>query len=631
MQQEKNTVLDTARFHAGTENSAYLTLGCHLRKTDGGYRYLFRLWAPRAHRVDLVSDGTGWDAGLPLSRREDGIFEGEISSPVSLDGMKYKYRVCSDGGVRYKGDPYACRSEGGAGGASLVTDGGDFPWSDGLYMAERRRRRAETARNGKALPMHIYELHAASFLRHGDGGYLSYRELADALVGYLPYMGYTHVELLPIAEYPYDGSWGYQIGAYFAPTSRFGSPDDLRYLVDRLHRVGIGVLLDWVPAHFPKDEWGLFELDGAPLYEYTEEWRREARGWGTRYFDLGRPEVRSFLLSNAMYWLREFHIDGLRVDAVASMLYLNYDRGEGEWYPNRYGDARSLEAISFFSLLNKTVHAEIPDALMIAEESTAYDGVTRAADEGGLGFDLKWNMGWAGDMLRYLTVDPIHRRHHHRALNFPMMYAYSERYILPVSHDEVVHGKGSLIGKMAGSYEQKFAQMRAFLMYMMSFPGKKLTFMGCEYGQFTEWCYDRSLEWFLLDYPTHRALRDFVRALNHFYLATPALYELDESPNGFSWLLADAADQNTVAYLRTDGQDKSILAVISFSGATERVRLDAASDSYTVVFDADGKHSGERLRAETDENGRYLTVTLPPFGGFYLAPSERATEYILPL
>ena len=613
-------------FHQGTSDSAYLYLGCHLEKKDSeGYTYAFRVWAPSASYVTLVSDFTDWDTGLPLQRVTDaGVWELLYTSPVSLEGRAYKLRIDSlRGGIRLKGDPYAFASRGGSDGASIVTHPSSFVWEDEAFLRARREAVSFADKHFLSCPLNIYELHAASFDRHDDGSYLSYRELADKLVGYVKYMGYTHVELLPLAEYPYDGSWGYQVCGFYAPTSRFGTPDDLRYFVNTLHKAGVGVIMDWVPAHFPKDEWGLYEFDGQPLYEYQGRDRMESSSWGTRFFDLGREEVQSFLVSNAMYWLREFHIDGLRVDAVASMLYLDYDRLPGEWVPNVYGDNRNLEAIAFLQKLNGTIDREFPDALMIAEESTSFASVTKPTSEGGLGFDLKWNMGWANDFYDYVSKDPIWRRYHHKALNFPILYAYNENYILPISHDEVVHGKRSFLDKMAGSYEDKFKAFRASMMFMMSFPGKKMLFMGTEYGQFVEWNYARPLEWFMLDYPAHRSLRDFVRALNAFYLATPALYERDFDPSGFSWILADEADKNLVAYRRTDANGEGIIAVISFSGVAQSVALPMAEESYTVVFDSFDSKTGSELLTSGDGLHKTLFLTLSPYEALYLKETEK--------
>ena len=632
---EKRNELDAAPyfFHQGTSDSAYLYLGCHLVSSSRKkYKYAFRTWAPHASFVTLVSDFTDWSLGTPFSRVTDGgVWELIFESTESLEGKAYKFRIDSQrGGIHLKGDPYAFASRGGADGASLVTHPSAFVWEDGAWLSHRKKTVSGEGNTFLSAPLNIYELHAGSFERKEDGSYLSYRELADLLVPYVKYMGYTHIELLPLAEHPFDGSWGYQVCGFYAPTSRFGTPDDFRYFINAFHTAGVGVIMDWVPAHFPKDEWGLYEFDGQPLYEYQGRDRMESHSWGTRFFDLGREEIQSFLVSNALYFMRAFHIDGLRVDAVASMLYLDYDRMPGEWIPNAYGDNKNLEAIAFLRKLNAVVDKEFPDVLMIAEESTSWGGVTHPVAEGGLGFDLKWNMGWANDFYDYLDEDPVNRKYHHKALNFPIMYAYAERYVLPVSHDEVVHGKRSLIGKIAGDYDTKFKTFRASLMFMMSFPGKKMLFMGTEYGQFSEWDYKKGLEWFMLDYETHASLRDFVRALNAFYLSTPALYERDFAPEGFSWLLADEADKNLVAYERRAENGDALIAVISFSGAAQSVSLPRlSSESYTVVFDATGARTGEEHKTYGEGERRLLPITLQPFEAIYLKDTKKLKTKII--
>ena len=602
-------------FHQGTNFHAYTYLGCHATHVADGWEYVFRTWAPNAAGVAVVGDFTdAWQGAVPLERvSEKGIWQGRYRSPVSLVGQKYKFRITAqDGTVRLKGDPYAFSSEGGSGGASLICHESEFVFSDGEWMEGRH---AALGGGDMDLPINIYEIHTPSFARHHDGRYYSYRELAEVLVPYVKYMGYTHVELMPLCEYPYDGSWGYQIGAYYAPTSRLGTPDDLRYFVDRLHTAGIGVLMDWVPAHFPKDAWGLYEFDGVPLYEYQGYDRMESRGWGTRFFDVGREEVQSFLVSNALYWLREFHIDGLRVDAVAAMLYRDYDREAGEWFPNSMGGRENLEAIAFFRKLNSAVQEEMPDVLMIAEESTAFPGVTAPVIEGGLGFRLKWNMGFANDFFEYLQKDPLYRRYHHSALTFPMMYAYSEKFILPVSHDEVVYGKGSLYRKCFGSHEEKLETLRAALTFIMTFPGKKMLFMGTEFGQENEWYYEVGIDLHLLEREDHRSLRDFTAALNRFYLAHPALWERDFTPDGFSWIEVDRADDNTVSYCRKSSREE-LLVVVSFSGrAIEDYRLAVPSAGiYDVVFFSGSWASQyeKTLQAGADEQGCALRLRLPP-------------------
>ena len=476
-------------FHQGTNFEAYNYLGCTRTEAAGKYTYVFRTWAPNALSVGLVGDFCGWDEPIPMRRITDGgIWECEYTSNTSIEKQPYKFRICRDGRSFDKGDPYARFSRGRADGASLVFTESYFSWTDKPWLDKRKD--AFSREEGKYLsaPVNIYEVHLGSFARHKeDNSYLTYREIADMLPAYLKFMGYTHVEFMPLMEFPYDGSWGYQVCGFYAPTSRFGDPDDFKYMINKFHESGIGVILDWVPAHFPKDAWGLYEFDGSPLYEYQGADRKESRSWGTRFFDLGREEVQAFLISNAIYYLKEFHIDGLRVDAVASMLYLDYDKEPGEWVPNVYGNNRNLEGIAFLQKLNRAVFERFSDVLMIAEESGDFGTITHPTYEGGLGFNLKWNMGWANDFYDYLMTDPYFRKEKHTALNFPLMYAFSENYILPISHDEVVHGKLSFIDKMYGSYEDKFAEARCALLLMMTYPGKKMHFMGTEYAQFREW------------------------------------------------------------------------------------------------------------------------------------------------
>ena len=423
-------------------------------------------------------------------------------------------------------------------------------------------------------------------------------------------------ELLPVTEFPYDGSWGYQVGAFYAPTSRFGDPDDFRYFINTMHSNGIGVIMDWVPAHFPKDKWGLFEFDGQPLYEYQGKDRQESRSWGTRFFDLGREEIQSFLISNALYFLEEFHVDGLRVDAVASMLYLDYDRDPGEWVPNHYGTNLNLEGAAFFQKLNSVIFAKHPSVLMIAEESTAHGNLTRPVSEGGLGFNMKWNMGWANDFYEYVSTDPVFRKYNHKALNFPIMYAFTENYCLPISHDEVVHGKKSFVDKMHGCYEDKFRQMRASLLLMMTYPGKKLMFMGTEYAQFREWDYDNSLEWFMLDYPAHKQMQEYVRELNNFYLSTSELWDIDFDPSGFSWILPDENEKNTVVYRRINNKGESVVVAINFSGAEQSMRVPLCKSKHLVpLFATDLELGTSPITVNTDNGSYYADIVLPKFSG----------------
>ena len=611
-------------FHQGTNYRAYEYLGCNLSLRDGKYVYAFRVWAPNADGVSLVADFTDWDHGLAMTRATTGgVWECEVRSDISLNKQAYKFRITSSGRVFIKADPYARFSRGGADGASLIYAESDFSWSDGVWLRTRARR--VSSKEGKYLPipMNIYEVHLGSFMRHeDDNSYYSYRETADVLVPYLKFMGYTHVEFLPLTEYPYDGSWGYQVCGFYAPTSRFGDPDDFRYMINKLHKNGIGVIMDWVPAHFPKDAWGLYEFDGAPLYEYQGKDRQESRSWGTRFFDLGREEVQSFLVSNALYFLREFHIDGLRVDAVASMLYLDYDREPGEWVPNCYGTNKNLEAVAFLQKLNSAIFAEYPDALMIAEESTSYGGITHPVSEGGLGFSLKWNMGWANDFYDYVMTDPLFRKYKHTALNFPLMYAFSENYVMPISHDEVVHGKLSFIDKMYGAYEDKFRQARASMLLMQTYPGKKMTFMGTEYAQFREWDYENSLEWFMLDYEKHREFRDYVSALNNFYLGRSELWEIDFSPEGFEWILADESEKNVVAYKRFNMKGDCLTVVINFSGAPQKILIPGGP--FECIFDTDGAtdHSDDMNVVKCGKD-TFVELSVREFSGLILKNKNR--------
>ena len=615
-------------FHQGTNFYAYRYLGVHREGAEGNYRYVFRVWAPHATAVFLVGDFNGWQESAEMYRvSAGGVLEYVLNTPASLEGQCYKFRVYSAAGVHDKADPYAVFSETLSKTASVICTQTAHKWTDAAWM--RRRRAIAEKKPFYTAPMNIYEVHLGSFLtrdgRENTAGdaYLSYRELADRLADYLTQMSYTHVELLPITEHPLDESWGYQVCGYFAPTSRFGTPDDFRYFVNTMHRHHIGVILDWVPAHFPKDEHGLYEFDGGPLYEYQGKDRQESRSWGTRFFDVGREEVQSFLVSSALYWMREFHIDGLRVDAVAAMLYLDFDREPGEWVPNAYGDNKNLEAIAFFKKLNSAVFAEFPDALMIAEESTSWPMITKPVSDGGLGFNFKWNMGWANDMYAYLETDPVFRMYCHDKLTFSLVYAFSENYILPISHDEVVHGKRSLLDKCFGEYEQKFATARTFFAYLMAHPGKKMTFMGSEYGQFREWDFKNQLEWFMCDYPRHDQLRRCVAALNRLYLVEPCLWARDFSWDGFRWIYADRREDNVAAFARMDGEGNEIVAVFNFSPCVrERYEIPTLpTGEYEVLFNTDDAcygGAGTPLSADTVvcRDGT-LRLTLPAMCAIY--------------
>ena len=571
-------------FHQGTNFRAYEAFGAHPSEEGG---FVFRVWAPHAVRVQAVGSFCDWSEDGPELARisEGGVWEGRCEQARA--GDSYKFRLTTaDGRVLYKADPFAFAGENGGLHASvLYDDRTPYPWRD----RDWRERSVDLVHE----PVNVYEVHLGSWKRHEDGSYYSYRELAAELPAYVREMGYTHVELLPVCEHPFDGSWGYQAAGYFAPTARFGTPEDFRFLVDSFHLAGIGVFLDWVPAHFVKDDFGLMEFDGEPLYEYQGADRMEHKGWGTRVFDHGRCEVQSFLISNAAFWLDAYHIDGLRVDAVAAMIYLDYDRGPGEWISNIYGENKNLEAIAFLKKLNAHIAGAFPKAAMMAEESTAFPGVTRPVSDGGLGFTFKWNMGWMNDVLDYVQCDPFFRKDIHNKLTFSLLYAFSEHYILPISHDEVVHGKKSLLDKMFGGYEQKFANLRAFLGYMMTHPGKKLLFMGCEFGQFIEWNYEQGVDWLLLGYESHRRLRRFVRALNRFYRETPALWRVDDSWEGFTWISCDDNTQNILSYFRQDGRGGEALVVINFAPvARERFLVGAHAGSYRLVLDSDQRQYG---------------------------------------
>jgi 1,4-alpha-glucan branching enzyme len=523
----------------------------------------FAVWAPNARAVRVVGDFNYWQGQTHAMRSlgDSGVWE--LFIPGVAAGTRYKFEILGqDGGWRQKADPMARGTEVPPATASVVVES-SYTWGDEAWMKERR------SRDPHAGPIAAYEVHLGSW-RKG----LSYRELADQLTAYVSDMGFTHVELLPVAEHPFGGSWGYQVTSYFAPTSRFGHPDDFRHLVDALHEAGIGVILDWVPGHFPKDEWALAQFDGTPLYEHPDPLIGEHADWGTYVFNYGRAEVRNFLVANATYWLEEFHIDALRVDAVASMLYLDYSREAGQWRPNRYGGRENLDAISFLQEANATAYKRTPGIMMIAEESTAWPGVTAPTDGGGLGFGLKWNMGWMNDTLRYMQEQPIHRRYHHGEITFSMVYAYSEHYILPISHDEVVHGKGSVYGRMPGDHWQKLAGVRALFAYQWTHPGKQLLFMGSEFAQRDEWSEGRSIDWWNLDDEGHRGVQAAVRDLNAVYRQTPALWKQDFNPDGFEWIDSDDAFRNTLAYIRKGDHVPPAVVVVNFAGVPhEQYRL----------------------------------------------------------
>ena len=565
------------------DSHIYNRLGCH--KTPDGASHVFRVWAPNAQAVSLVCDENNWQADVnPMTRTGGGVWE--LVMPAMEEFTVYKYAVqAGDGRVTLKADPYAYHFETRPGTASRVYALDGYRWEDAAWQREK------TANYDR--PVNIYEVHAGSWRRFADGETFSYRKLAEELIPYVVDMGYTHIELMPLMEYPFDGSWGYQVTGYFAPTSRYGTPHDFMYFVDQCHLAGVGVLMDWVPAHFPRDGSGLFRFDGTPCYEYADPRIGEHQEWGTCVFDYGKREVCEFLVANAVFWMERYHIDGLRVDAVASMLYRDYGRNAGMWVPNDRGGRENWEAVAFLRLLSETVFRRFPAAMLIAEESTSWPLVSRATADGGLGFNYKWNMGWMNDMLKYAALDPLFRKDHHDSLTFSFFYAFSENFVLPVSHDEVVHGKGSLIGKMPGDYAQKFAGARAFLGYMMAHPGKKLLFMGGEMAQFREWDFENGLDWLLLDFESHRQFRHFTRALNHFYLAHPALWEADFSWEGFEWIAHDDRAQSVIAF-RRKARGEEIIAVCNFTPVTrEQYRIGVPmAGVYAEVFTSDAAEYG---------------------------------------
>ncbi|GLY21601.1 1,4-alpha-glucan branching protein GlgB [Micromonospora sp. NBRC 101691] len=611
--------LDLHLIGEGRHERLWEALGA--RVTDAGVA--FTVWAPNAKGVRLVGEFTGWgpDDGWPMrSLGSSGVWE--ILVPGAGVGQRYKYRILgADGHWRDKADPMAAYAEVPPATASVVHRS-SYEWTDAAWLERRAKRQPHQE------PMSVYEVHLGSW-RPG----LGYRELAEQLTAYVTDLGFTHVEFLPVMEHPFGGSWGYQVTGYYAPTSRFGDPDEFRHLVDTLHAAGVGVLLDWVPAHFPKDEWALARFDGTPLYEHPDPRRGEHPDWGTYVFDFGRREVRNFLVANALYWLDQFHVDGLRVDAVASMLYLDYSRGEGQWEPNRYGGRENLEAIAFMQEVNATVYKHHAGVVMIAEESTAWPGVTRATSDNGLGFGFKWNMGWMHDTLLYTSKDPVYRQHHHHQLTFSLAYAFSENYVLPISHDEVVHGKGSLVGKMPGDLWQKLANVRALLAYMWAHPGKQLLFMGCELGDEREWSEERGLDWYLLHDPARAGVQRLVKDLNAVYRDTPALWAQDTEPAGFRWIAGDDVANNTASFIRIAPDGSTLVCVANFSARPlhdYRIGLPAGG-TWTEVVNTDAHHYGGSgvgnlgtVRAESVPwHGLPASAALqvPPLGVLWLRPA----------
>ncbi len=615
---------DLHLFGEGKHRHAYRFLGSHAHEISGVAGILFAVWAPNAERVSVVGDFNQWDGRRHPMRVRGGSGVWELFIPDLGPNQLYKYEIRNrdSGEILLKSDPYAQAYELRPDTASVAVDAQPFPWSDAPWLAQRANA------DWQHTPMSIYEVHPSSWQRGMEGEFLDYRELAHRLVDYVIGMGFTHIELLPITEYPYDPSWGYQATGYFAPTSRYGSPDDFRYFVDYCHQHDIGVILDWVPAHFPKDAYGLARFDGTPLYEHADPRLGEHLDWSTLIYNYGRNEVRNFLLSSAMFWLEEMHIDGLRVDAVASMLYLDYSRDE--WVPNRYGGRENLEAMDFLRELNTIAHAEQPGVLMVAEESTSWPMVSRPVEIGGLGFDIKWNMGWMNDTLAYMEHDPVHRRFHQGNLTFSMLYAFTENFLLPFSHDEVTHGKQSMLNKMAGDEWQRFANLRALYTYMFCHPGKKLLFMGCEFAQGIEWNCLQALDWYVLDYPLHQGIQRLVKDLNGLYRSTPALYQYEFDWRGFEWIDCHDVDNSVLTFVRRSDDDFLIVALnlTPIPRAGYRIGLPERGE-YEEIFNSDAAiyggsnvgNGGRRLVSEDlpwMERGCSTEVTLPPLAGIVL-------------
>lgn len=611
---------DAYLFNEGTHERLYQKLGAQVTVQNGQQGVHFAVWAPNAQAVSVIGDFNHWQAGVhTLHSSASGVWQGFVEGLDS--GTSYKYAIDNNGEQHEKADPLAFYAERRPKTASLVWNNQQYQWADDNWMTKR----AEAHR--REAPVSIYELHLASWRRNPQEGnrWLTYRELAEELPEYVKTMGFTHVELMPIMEHPFDGSWGYQVTGYFAPTSRFGTPDDFKYLIDKLHQAGIGVILDWVPAHFPCDGHGLGRFDGTHLYEHADPREGFHPDWQTYIFNYGRNEVQSFLLSNALYWLDEFHVDGLRVDAVASMLYRDYSRENTDWLPNQFGGRENLEAVALLKRINERVYANYPDVIMIAEESTAWPGVSQPTYNGGLGFGYKWDMGWMHDTLKYLEKDPVHRRHHHNQITFRMVYAFTENYMLPLSHDEVVHGKGSLLAKMPGDDWQKFANLRLLFSYMFTQPGKKLLFMGSELAMWDEWSHEDSLPWHFADYDRHQGVQQLIKDLNQLYTSTPALHAQDCSHEGFRWLEGNDGDNSVLTYARLDGHGNTVFVAVNFTPVVrEGYRLGVGEGNWVEALNSDATQYGgsgvvndNTYTAEpTPWQGQpaSIQITLPPLG-----------------
>ena len=610
----------------GTHERLYDVLGAHPRQHQGVAGVSFAVWAPNARSVRIVGDFDRWDGRLMPMRSLGGTGVWELFVPGIGVGELYKYEILGhDGTLRLKADPLAFAMQVRPETASRVWDPSVYPWTDDAWMAERAQRDPYRS------PMAAYEVHLGSWMRNADGSWLGYRQAAEKLVEHCHRFGFTHVELLPVAEHPFDGSWGYQVTGYFAPTSRFGNPDDFAAMVETLHNGGIGVIVDWVPAHFPTDDFALRRFDGTPLYEHADPQRGEHPDWGTLIFDFGRPEVRNFLVSNALFWLDRYHIDGLRVDAVASMLYLDYSRNADEWTPNVHGGRENLEAVAFLREMNERVYGLFPGAVTIAEESTSFPGITRPTYLGGIGFGFKWDMGWMHDTLEYFSLEPIHRRFHHDKLTFRGLYVGTEQFVLPLSHDEVVHGKGSLLRKMPGDEWQRFANLRALLVDMWGQPGKKLVFMGTELAPWTEWSHERALPWELLEEPMHAGVARFMEDLGRVYASTPALWEADHEPDGFAWIDASDVEASVYAWIRRSGSDLAVVVLNLTPVPRHDYRLGLpAPGRWIEAINSDSEHYGGSnqgnlggvLATEASWHGQpaSATLTLPPLSGLILRP-----------
>ena len=620
--------IDVYLLAEGNHLEMYKKLGAHVMEMDGIKGVGFAVWAPNAKRVSVVGAFNNWDGRVNVMRKHPSCGVWDIFIPAIGEGELYKYEIkTADDNIFLKSDPVAFYAEKRPNTASVVYDINRYVWNDENWMKYRGEY------NSFDKPMSIYEVHLGSWRRKENNEYMTYRELADHLIPYVTNMGFTHVEFLPLAEHPLDSSWGYQVIGMFAPTSRFGTPDDLRYLIDKFHQAGISVIMDWVPAHFPKDGHGLNEFDGTHLYEHADPRKGEHTDWGTKIYNYGRSEVANFLCASAVYWLKEFHIDGLRVDAVASMLYLDYSRKNGEWIPNQYGGNENIEAISFLRRMNELAYSQTDGAVTIAEESTAWPMVSRPTTMGGLGFGYKWNMGWMNDTLRYISHEPVHRKYHHGMLTFGLLYAFNENFVLPISHDEVVHGKGSMLSKMPGDEWQKFANLRAYYGFMYTHPGKKLLFMGCEFGQDYEWNSEEGLRWFLLDYPMYKGMQNCVRDLNLMYKGNAPLYQQDFDYRGFEWIDHSNADDSVIAYMRKGvNPGDYLIAVCNFTPVVrENYRIGVPEDcQYQEIFNSDDtnywgsgvKNDGARQAEHIECNYKPFSITLrlPPLSTIVIKP-----------